>query len=100
MGSELQKLAPKNCPQGPARSRPAILSRDCGLRAPQGEVHNLNLAMEVDQAQPLAHGHPSTLAGDMFPFGNLAFGDGSGGSLFPILAGEFRSHSAVFLHLF
>ena len=52
--------------------------------------------MEVDQAQPLAHGFPGTPVTYLFHLDNLAFGDGSRprGSLCPIRAGEFRSHSA------
>ena len=51
--------------------------------------------MEVDQAQPLTHGHPAIPVGDLFPLVNSVFGDGSRGSLRPIRAREFRSHSAM-----
>ena len=51
--------------------------------------------MDVDQAQPLAHRHPGTPVGDLFPLGNSVFGSGSRSSPRPIWAGELRSHSPV-----
>ena len=30
--------------------------------------------MEVDQAPTIAHGHPGTAVGDLFPLGNSVFG--------------------------
>ena len=50
--------------------------------------------MEVDKAQPLAHGHPGTPVRDMFPLGTSVFRNGSRGSLCPSRAGECRCHSA------
>ena len=51
------------------------------------------------QGNQLAHGHPGTTVGDLFPWGNALSGDGSRSSLRPIRAGELRSHSAVLMEV-
>ena len=50
--------------------------------------------MQPGVGNQLAHGHPGTPVGDLFPLGNVLLGDGNRSSLRPIRAGELRSHSA------
>ena len=50
--------------------------------------------MPNGQGNQLAHGHPGTPVGDLFPLGQALSGDGGGSSLRPIRKGELRSHSA------
>ena len=52
--------------------------------------------MPNGQGNQLAHGHPGTPVGDLFPLGQALLGDANRSSLRPIRAGDPRSHSALF----